>query len=252
MRRRGRFPACRRTSSSMAPEHELAHLCVHLDRHAVTYRSLVRRKNWCELLLLPHGLGRLAWLYDIALYLQRRSELIDWDSFVDTARRWAIDGRVYAHARAVATRVGRRTTARGPAGAESRSTAIGRTDRTQRGVGVASRQRNAAQRIRAHTASALADAAIRSVASLRSHLDLGLPAQRLLACQVRHAERPSLVARYALPRSRARVVGGNSRQAERTGRSSDFSDLNWKRRKLGKVGATSHSSDAACRCTGTA
>jgi hypothetical protein len=80
----------------MAPEHELAHLCLHLDRHAITYRSLISRTNWCELLLLPQGLGRLAWLYDIALYLQRRSELIDWDSFVGTARRWAIDGRVYA------------------------------------------------------------------------------------------------------------------------------------------------------------
>ena len=80
----------------MAPEHELAHLCMHLDRHAITYRSLIGRKNWRELLLLPHGLGRLAWLYDIALYLQRRSELIDWGRFVDTARRWAIDGRVYA------------------------------------------------------------------------------------------------------------------------------------------------------------
>jgi hypothetical protein len=80
----------------MAPEHELAHLCMHLDRHAITYRSLIHRKNWCELLLLPQGSGRLTWLYDIALYLQRRSELIDWDRFVDTARRWAIDGRVYA------------------------------------------------------------------------------------------------------------------------------------------------------------
>jgi len=81
---------------AMAPEHELAHLCMHLERHGITYRSLIRRKNWCELLLLPHGSGRLAWLYDIALYLQRRSALIDWGKFVDTARRWAIDGRVYA------------------------------------------------------------------------------------------------------------------------------------------------------------
>ncbi|HXQ22802.1 MAG TPA: nucleotidyltransferase family protein [Candidatus Acidoferrales bacterium] len=80
----------------MAPEHELAHLCVHLDRHAVTFRSLVNRNDWFELLLLPQGLGRLLWLYDIALYLQRRSALIDWGSFVDTACRWAIDGRVYA------------------------------------------------------------------------------------------------------------------------------------------------------------
>ncbi len=80
----------------MAPEHELAHLCLHLDRHAITYPSLINRENWCELLLLPHGLGRLVWLYDIALYLQRRGELIDWDSFVDTARHWAIDGRLYA------------------------------------------------------------------------------------------------------------------------------------------------------------
>ena len=171
----------------MAPEHELAHLCMHLDRHAIAYRSLISRKNWCELLLLPHGSGRLVWLYDIALYLQRRS---DAHRLGQLRRHSATLGDRRAplcHARAVATRVGRRTTARGPAGAESRSTTIGRTDSTQRGVGVASRQRNAAQRIRAHTASALADAAIRSDRYLRSHLDLGLPAQRLLACQVRHA-----------------------------------------------------------------
>lgn len=80
----------------MAPEHELAHLCMHLERHAVTYRSLISRTDWCELLLLPYGSGRLTWLYDIALYLQRRSELIDWNRFVDTARRWAIDGHVHA------------------------------------------------------------------------------------------------------------------------------------------------------------
>jgi len=80
----------------MAPEHELAHLCLHLDRHAIAYRSLISRKDWCELLLLPQGRGRLAWLYDIALYLQRRGELIDWERFVDTARRWAIDGRIHA------------------------------------------------------------------------------------------------------------------------------------------------------------
>lgn len=80
----------------MAPEHELAHLCVHLERHAVAFRSLVGRADWRELLLLPQGLGRLVWLYDIALYLQRRSSLIDWDAFVDTARRWAMDDRVHA------------------------------------------------------------------------------------------------------------------------------------------------------------
>jgi len=80
----------------MSPEHELAHLCMHLERHAITYRSLIDRENWCELLLLPRGSGRLTWLYDIALYLQRRSERIDWGKFVDMARRWAIDARVYA------------------------------------------------------------------------------------------------------------------------------------------------------------
>jgi hypothetical protein len=90
------FPGTPPNVLVMAPEHELAHLCLHLDRHAITYRTLVGRTDWCELLLLPQGLGRLAWLYDIALYLQRRNELIDWDSFVETARRWAIDGRLYA------------------------------------------------------------------------------------------------------------------------------------------------------------
>ncbi len=80
----------------MSPEHELAHLCMHLERHAIAYRSLIVRGDWRELLLLPQGSGRLTWLYDIALYLQRRSALIDWDKFVDTARRWAIDGHVHA------------------------------------------------------------------------------------------------------------------------------------------------------------
>jgi hypothetical protein len=82
--------------SVMAPEHELAHLCVHLDRHAVTYRSLVSRPDWHELLVLPQGIGRLVWLYDIALYAQRRSALIDWDGFVGMARRWAMHDRLYA------------------------------------------------------------------------------------------------------------------------------------------------------------
>lgn len=80
----------------MAPEHELAHLCVHLDRHAITFRSLVRRHDWRELLLIPQGLARLVWLYDIALYLRRRSADIDWDDFIDQARRWAMDDRLYA------------------------------------------------------------------------------------------------------------------------------------------------------------
>ena len=80
----------------MAPEHELAHLCVHLDRHAVTYRSLVHQRDWFESLLLPQGIGRLQWLYDIALYVRKRAAVIDWDAFVATTRKWAIDGRVYA------------------------------------------------------------------------------------------------------------------------------------------------------------
>jgi hypothetical protein len=82
--------------SVMSPGHELAHLCVHLDRHAVTFRSLVERKDWLELLTIPQGLGRLVWLYDIALCLQRHGGLIDWDAFVDAARRWAMDERLYA------------------------------------------------------------------------------------------------------------------------------------------------------------
>jgi hypothetical protein len=31
---------------------------MHLDRHAITYRSLIRRRNWSELPLLTHGSGR--------------------------------------------------------------------------------------------------------------------------------------------------------------------------------------------------
>lgn len=81
---------------SMAPGHELAHLCVHLDRHAVTYRTLLDRNDWFEQMLLPQGQARLLWLYDIARFLQRHDPSLDWDGFVDTARHWAIDGRVHA------------------------------------------------------------------------------------------------------------------------------------------------------------
>jgi hypothetical protein len=79
---------------TMAPEHELAYLCMHLERHAVTYVSLVGRDDWFDLVVLPQGKGRLIWLYDVALYVQRRAAAIDWDRFVRDARRWGIGGRV--------------------------------------------------------------------------------------------------------------------------------------------------------------
>jgi hypothetical protein len=79
---------------TMGPAHELAYLCTHLERHGVVYPSLVGREDWLELLLLPQGKGRFLWLYDVALYLRRRAQAIDWDRFVGDARRWAIEGRV--------------------------------------------------------------------------------------------------------------------------------------------------------------
>jgi hypothetical protein len=79
---------------TMAPEHELAHLCLHLERHALVYRSLIARPDWLGLLVMPRGLGRLAWLYDVALYLRRRGDALDWDRLVGDARRWAIDDRL--------------------------------------------------------------------------------------------------------------------------------------------------------------
>lgn len=81
---------------AMSPEHELAHLCLHLERHAMVYRSLIRRDDWFDLLLMPQGLGRLVWLYDIALFLQHRASVLDWDALVAMARRWAIDAHLHA------------------------------------------------------------------------------------------------------------------------------------------------------------
>jgi hypothetical protein len=80
----------------MAPEHELAHLCLRIDQRALVDPSLTRGNDLVELLPLPHGGERLVSLYDVALYLQKRSRLIDWDGLVDTARRWAIDGHAGA------------------------------------------------------------------------------------------------------------------------------------------------------------
>jgi hypothetical protein len=79
---------------TMSPEHELAHLCLHLERHAIVYRSLIERPDWLQLLVMLRGLARLAWLYDVALYLQRRGGTLDWDRLVGDARRWAIDARL--------------------------------------------------------------------------------------------------------------------------------------------------------------
>jgi SAM-dependent methyltransferase len=81
---------------TMSFEHELAHLCLHLDRHAVMLRSLVTRPDWLELLLLPHGLARMVWLYDIAELIRRRTAMIDWDRFVQAARVCAFAGRLHA------------------------------------------------------------------------------------------------------------------------------------------------------------
>ena len=43
----------------------------------MVYRSLIRRDDWFDLLLMPQGLGRLVWLYDIALSLQQRASVLD-------------------------------------------------------------------------------------------------------------------------------------------------------------------------------
>jgi len=91
-----RLPGMPAGVCAMSPQHELAHLCLHLERHAMVYRSLVLRRDWFELLLLPQGLGRLIWLYDVALFLQRHGAGFDWDALVATARRWAIDARLHA------------------------------------------------------------------------------------------------------------------------------------------------------------
>lgn len=81
---------------AMSPEHELAHLCLHLERRAMVYRSLIRRDDWFDLLVMPQGLGRLVWLYDIALSLQHRASVLDWDALVAMARQWAIDEHLHA------------------------------------------------------------------------------------------------------------------------------------------------------------
>lgn len=79
---------------TMSPEHELAHLGLHLERHALVYRSIVGRRDWCDVLVRPHGLARLVWLMDIARHLQRYRDRFDWDAFVADARRWAIGDRL--------------------------------------------------------------------------------------------------------------------------------------------------------------
>jgi len=79
---------------TMAPEHELTYLCIHLERHALVYRSLIERSDWLQLLVIPRGRAPLVWLYDVALYLQRRGDTLDWDRLVADARRWAIDTRL--------------------------------------------------------------------------------------------------------------------------------------------------------------
>lgn len=80
----------------MTPPHELAYLCLHLERHAGMYPSLLRRSDWLDFLLIPHGAGRLVWLFDVAKLLQQRGADLDWTRFTGTAERWAIAGRLHA------------------------------------------------------------------------------------------------------------------------------------------------------------
>ena len=81
---------------TMSPEHELAYLCLHLERHALVFRSLIDRPDWLRLLVMPRSEARLIWLHDVALLLLRRGDALDWDRLVGDARRWAIDSRVRA------------------------------------------------------------------------------------------------------------------------------------------------------------
>jgi hypothetical protein len=90
------LPGMPDTVSIMSPEHQLAHLCVHLERHAIVFGSLLSRDDWFDLLLLPQGQGRLVWMYDIAKYLQQHGPGMNWSNFVDTARRWTIERQLYA------------------------------------------------------------------------------------------------------------------------------------------------------------
>jgi len=82
--------------STMSPEHQLVHLCTHLERHALVYRSVLDRNDWLEVLVRPRGEARLVWLYDVALYLKSRAATLDWDRLVGDARRGAIEGRLHA------------------------------------------------------------------------------------------------------------------------------------------------------------
>jgi hypothetical protein len=81
---------------TMSPEHELPYLCLHLERHALVFRSLIDRPDWLRMLVMPRGEARLIWLYDVALYLRHRGDALDWDRLVADAGRWAIDARVRA------------------------------------------------------------------------------------------------------------------------------------------------------------
>jgi hypothetical protein len=81
-------------TSIMAPHHQLAHLCTHLERHALVYPEVMRRPDWRALLVAPRGLARLAWLYDVALYVRRFETTLDWEQLLRDAQRWAIASRI--------------------------------------------------------------------------------------------------------------------------------------------------------------
>lgn len=80
----------------MAPEHELAHLCLRIDQHAVVVRTLMGRNEYLETLHRPRAGERLVRLYDVALCVRKRGPSIDWDGLLDASHRWAIDAHVGA------------------------------------------------------------------------------------------------------------------------------------------------------------
>lgn len=75
---------------AMAREHTLAHLCLHLERHAIFYRHILDRDDWFDMVVGGGAGSRLIWLYDIAFCVQRWAAMLDWDRFVHCCERWAI------------------------------------------------------------------------------------------------------------------------------------------------------------------
>jgi len=82
---------------ALHPEHLIAYLCYHADKHTCFSRYV---DNWSQvgpgIVLRNKASAELLWYADILRMLHLEGDTLDWTRLAGTCRRWGIDDEVYS------------------------------------------------------------------------------------------------------------------------------------------------------------